>query len=44
MSAGKGDTPRPVDGQTYRNNWEAIFGNKKPEDKRPDERDEEQQP
>jgi hypothetical protein len=23
--AGKGDTPRPVDGQTYRANWDAIF-------------------
>jgi len=23
--AGKGDTPRPVDGDRYRSNWEAIF-------------------
>lgn len=27
--AGKGDSPRPVDGDTYRANWERIFG--KPE-------------
>lgn len=26
MSAGKGDTPRPVKGETYRDNWTAIFG------------------
>jgi hypothetical protein len=25
MSAGKGDTPRPVDGDRYRRNYEAIF-------------------
>jgi hypothetical protein len=25
MSAGKGDTPRPVAGQTYRDNYDAIF-------------------
>ena len=25
MSAGKGDTPRPVKGETYRNNYDAIF-------------------
>jgi len=25
MSAGKGDTPRPVDGDTYRDNYEAAF-------------------
>jgi len=42
--AGKGDTPRPVDGQTYRDNWEAIFSKKTPEDSPPDEKDEEQQP
>lgn len=25
MSAGKGDTPRPVDGEKYRANFEEIF-------------------
>jgi rubrerythrin len=30
MSAGKGDTPRPVAGEAYRSNWEAIF--RKPEE------------
>jgi len=25
MSAGKGDSPRPVDGEKYRKNWVAIF-------------------
>ena len=25
MSAGKGDKPRPVDGPTYRANYDAIF-------------------
>lgn len=25
MSAGKGDSPRPVDGDTYRDNYEAAF-------------------
>jgi hypothetical protein len=25
VSAGKGDTPRPVDGDTYRDNYEAAF-------------------
>jgi hypothetical protein len=30
MSAGKGDTPRPVAGEAYRANWEAIF--RKPEE------------
>ena len=25
MSAGKGDTPRPVDGDAYRDNYEAAF-------------------
>jgi hypothetical protein len=24
--AGKGDKPRPVDGEAYRNGYEAIFG------------------
>jgi hypothetical protein len=28
---GKGDTPRGLGGNTYADNWEAIFG-KKPED------------
>jgi hypothetical protein len=31
MSAGKGDKPRPVDGPTYRANYDAIFGRKYPE-------------
>lgn len=26
MNAGKGDTPRPVHGPTYRRNHESIFG------------------
>lgn len=26
MSAGKGDTPRPVDGDRYRANYDDIFG------------------
>jgi hypothetical protein len=25
VSAGKGDTPRPVDGDAYRDNYEAAF-------------------
>lgn len=25
MSAGKGDTPRPVDGEKYRDNFDLIF-------------------
>jgi hypothetical protein len=25
MSAGKGDTPRPVDGEKYRENYDRIF-------------------
>jgi len=29
MSAGKGDTPRKVDGDKYRKNYEAIFAKKK---------------
>lgn len=28
MSAGKGDRPRPVHGETYRNNHDSIFGNR----------------
>jgi hypothetical protein len=28
--AGKGDTPRPVDGETYRANYDAIFSKGKP--------------
>lgn len=34
MSAGKGDTPRPVKGETYRENWTAIFGKPKPKPKK----------
>jgi hypothetical protein len=30
MSAGKGDTPRPVAGETYRANYDAIFSKGKP--------------
>lgn len=26
--AGKGDAPRPVDGDRYREGWERIFGGK----------------
>ena len=26
MSAGKGDKPRPVNGEVFRRNYEAIFG------------------
>ena len=35
MSAGKGDTPRPlsVDTETFKSNWEQTFGNT-PEDNR----------
>lgn len=29
MSAGKGDSPRPVDGPKYRQNFDAIFPEKK---------------
>jgi hypothetical protein len=25
MSAGKGDAPRPVDGERFRQNWDEIF-------------------
>jgi hypothetical protein len=28
MSAGKGDAPRPVDGQKYRQNYDEIFARK----------------
>ena len=31
MSAGKGDKPRPVDGPTYRANYDAIFRRPYPE-------------
>jgi hypothetical protein len=27
MSAGKGDTPRPVKGETFRDNFDTIFPN-----------------
>lgn len=31
---GKGSAPRPIpDPQKFRDNWDAIFGKKKPEDK-----------
>jgi hypothetical protein len=30
MSAGKGDTPRPVAGEAYRANYDAIFSKGKP--------------
>jgi hypothetical protein len=30
MSAGKGDTPRPVAGEAYRANYDAIFSRGKP--------------
>ena len=28
MSAGKGDSPRPVDGGKFRSNWDRIFRRK----------------
>ena len=28
MSAGKGDSPRPIDGGKYRENWDRIFRRK----------------
>ena len=31
MSNGKGSKPRPVKGDTYRANYEAIFGKRKPD-------------
>ena len=34
MTAGKGDAPRPVDGDTYRDNYEAAFGKKETPAKR----------
>ena len=33
MSAGKGDTPRPVDAKVYGENYDAIFRKDKPEQK-----------
>ena len=33
MSAGKGDAPRPVNGDKFRSNYENIFKNKKPNEK-----------
>ncbi len=30
MNAGKGDKPRPVDGQKYREGWDRIFAKPKP--------------
>lgn len=35
MSAGKGSKPRPVKGDTYRDNWEAIFKRKPAPNKKP---------
>jgi hypothetical protein len=32
--AGKGDKPRPVDAKKYAENYERIFGKKKPAGKR----------
>ena len=29
MSAGKGDAPRPINGQKYRENWDEIFCRKR---------------
>ena len=31
MSAGKGDTPRPVDGERFRSNYDAIFRKQYPD-------------
>jgi len=31
MSAGKGDKPRPVDGEKYRSNYDKIYNKSKPE-------------
>lgn len=28
MSAGKGDSPRPYDGDKFRTNWDKVFGHK----------------
>jgi hypothetical protein len=33
--AGKGDTYRSVDWETWDRNWNAIFGKKKPKTKKP---------
>jgi hypothetical protein len=33
MSAGKGDTPRPVDAKAYGENYDSIFRKDKPETK-----------
>jgi hypothetical protein len=35
MSAGKGDKPRPVDGEKYRANYDAIFRKRKPASGKP---------
>jgi hypothetical protein len=34
MSAGKGDKPRPVDGDKYRENYDRIFEKKKEQSKK----------
>jgi hypothetical protein len=31
VSAGKGDAPRPVDGERFRQNWDEIFSHKNQE-------------
>jgi hypothetical protein len=36
MSAGKGDKPRPVDGNKYRDGWEKVFGKKPVKTSKPD--------
>ena len=33
-SAGKGDAPRPYDGQRYRNNYETIFRRRRENERR----------
>lgn len=34
-AAGKGDAPRPVDYKKWSENWDRIFGKKKPKPKKP---------
>ena len=33
-SAGKGDTPRPVDYKKWSENWDRIFGSKNPKEEK----------
>jgi hypothetical protein len=40
MSAGKGDTPRPVDAKTYGENYDSIFRKDKPETKQTEQTNE----